>query len=323
MSDIHFTLKRDMERLMKFPSYIVDNIGWSLDKSIEDWDCIDIKDGRIIEINIEYQDIGNEEIKAICKVLPQGLQELNVYDNNIGPEGIKAMVLPPGLKKLNIANNAIGPEGIKKLVLPLGLQQLNLYSNNIGDKGIAELILPPGLKILNLGGNNICNKGLERLILPQGLKKLDLGDNNIDKEGIIKLKLPLGLIEINLIKNNICTEGVKRLILPPGLKTLHLSLNSIDEESAKRLILPPALQHLYIRNLFSNETHLIQYAKSVKGIKRYIPIKWYYEKTVQKEICRGLLFGVTTDQIFTFLQKIHGSKNIRRNIFEYFNVLLE
>ena len=75
--------------------------------------------------------------------------------------------------------------------------------------------------------------------------------------------------------------------------------------------------------MYKNEPYFILKAKTPEGIKRYAPIKKYYDfkkcKPIWKEICRGLLYGKSEDPIFRFLQKIQGTMNIRENILTYYN----
>ena len=147
----------------------------------------------------------------------------------------------------------------------------------------------------------------------------------IDSEGIKGLVLPPGLQELNLDLNNIGCEGAKGLVLPPGLQTLYFRNNKIGNEGAKGLILPPGLKELYFyeNNINIDIDKIFEQSKTPEGIKRYAPIKKYYDfmkcKPIWKEICRGLIFGETEVPIFRFLQKIHGSKNIRENILTFYN----
>ena len=115
--------------------------------------------------------------------------------------------------------------------------------------------------------------------------------------------LPISLQKLFIDSNNIGPNGAKRLILPPELKELDIRFNKIDNST--ELVLPPVLEKIFITH-FTNYDKLIQKAKSPEGIKRYAPIKKYYDfmkcKPIWKEICRGLLYSETKNPIFRFLQ---------------------
>ena len=128
-----YELYADAKCLLKCPDSIIDEMGWSLDKLIKDWEGVTVEDGRITELCLDNNEIGSEGAKGL--VLPPGLHTLDLYDNNIGIEGATGLVLPPGLQKLYLENNNIGFKGTKGLKLPAGLQELNLAYNNIGTEG--------------------------------------------------------------------------------------------------------------------------------------------------------------------------------------------
>jgi len=76
------------------------------------------------------------------------ITELNLYHNNIGPEGVK--YLSDGLKSNNtittlfLSNNNIGPEGVKHLSEALKsnttIAYLCLFNNKFGDTGVEFLL---------------------------------------------------------------------------------------------------------------------------------------------------------------------------------------
>lgn len=76
-----------------------------------------------------------------------------------------------------------------------------------------------------------------------------------------------------------------------------------NERKLKRLSIScNLLREYYINNEPKIKIHILRLIKSLRI-----------------EICRGLIFGKTENPIFRFLQTIHGSKNIRKNILTFYN----
>lgn len=297
------------------------------------------------ELDIESI-INNISVKLLIKSKDKRLKPL-IDDINIllkNPDSIKFImgwdlegrlidwecikIIDKRIRYINLEDNEFNSKDWKRLSLPSGLKILKLNTNNFGINDIKNLVLPSGLKKLSLSNNNIDNDFVKVLCkaLPLKLKYLSLRYNIIGDEGVKGLVLPPGLKELHLENNNIGDEGAKGLILPPGLKKLNLGGNNIGNEGVKGLRLPPKLRKLSLKNLHIDKKIKIlvkKRRKSPEGIKRYAPIKRYYDKIMSKpmqiEICRGLLYGETEDPIFRFLQKIHGSKNIIRNVLTSYN----
>ena len=152
--------------------------------------------------------------------------------------------------------------------------------------------------------------------------KLYLGFNNISDKSVKELIFPSGLQELSLRNNKIGDEGAKRLILPPGLQILNFIQNCISIDGALGIILPPGICSIYLCEMYKNEPYFILKAKIPEGIKRYAPIKKYYDfkrcKPIWKEICRRIIIwrdGRSNIQVFT--------KNTRNNEYQrkYLNVL--
>lgn len=286
----------DINILLKNPKTIKNSMNWCIYNSLDYWDG--------------FSSIKNRRIR-----------ELSFYDKINNIEGL---VLPEYLETLNISHNKIKIRGLK---LPNGLKELLLHTNKIDDDCIKDLVLPPALEKLDLCVNNISGKSMKYLKLPSTLKSLCISHNNIG-EGIIDLILPYGLDELDISEINLNNKILKTLKIPPNVKNLFLYNNDIDELGVKELILPLKIRTLCIfnKNLINQEElvkRLIRFAKSPEGIKRYISTQRYYDsirsKPIWKEICRGLIYGVTEDPIFRFLKKIHGAKNIRENILTFYN----
>ena len=127
------------------------------------------------------------------------LTELNLFDNNIGDDGAKAIAealkVNPVLNNLDLFNNSIGMEGAKAIAEALkvnpGLTILDLGNNSIGADGakaIAEALkVNAVLNTLELGDNSIGADGAkaiaEALKVNPVLTKLDLKGNNMGEAG--------------------------------------------------------------------------------------------------------------------------------------------
>ena len=133
------------------------------------------------------------------------LKKLYIYNNNIGPEGIK--LLADALKKnhtnilqgLYLYDNIIGDEGAKYIAKMLAdnktLQKIGLNDNNISDKGAqslaTSLLENTSLHTIDLGTNSIGDKGAQSiatsLVINTGIQEIYLDDNKIGDRGAEKL----------------------------------------------------------------------------------------------------------------------------------------
>ena len=208
--------------------------------------------GQLLRLSMQRNGFHTEGCAALAKVLPclPQLQELDVSDNDISPEGMK--VLTPALmhmplRDLKVAENDLGPEGARLLANVLSslpeLSYLDL-TDNVIRQGIADLVsadLPPTLTHLSLACNQIDDKGLQAIgtvlhKLPV-LKHLQLEENEISDEGIAKFAEHLtdakALVCLNLIRNRIGDLGCRDLLKPvsqmPSFQKLLLGENKIGE----------------------------------------------------------------------------------------------
>ena len=133
------------------------------------------------------------------------LKKLYIYNNNIGPEGIK--LLADALKKNNmnileglyLYDNIIGDEGAKYIAKMLAdnktLQKIGLNDNNISDKGAqslaTSLLQNTTLHTIDLGTNSIGDKGAQSiatsLVINTGIQEIYLDDNKIGDRGAEKI----------------------------------------------------------------------------------------------------------------------------------------
>jgi Ran GTPase-activating protein (RanGAP) involved in mRNA processing and transport len=238
--------------------------------------------GQLLRLSIQRNGFHTEGCAALAKVLPclPQLQELDVSDNDISPEGMK--VLTPALmhmplRDLKVAENDLGPEGARLLANVLSslpeLSYLDL-TDNVIRQGIADLVsadLPPTLTHLSLAGNQIDDKGLQAIgavlhKLPV-LKHLQLEENEISDEGIAKFAERLmdaqALVCLNLIRNRIGDLGCRDLLKPvsqmPLFQKLLLGENQIGEVGYEPMTLIATFIHQHIHHLLTHARIRVEY----------------------------------------------------------------
>jgi Ran GTPase-activating protein (RanGAP) involved in mRNA processing and transport len=238
--------------------------------------------GQLLRLSIQRNGFHTEGCAALAKVLPclPQLQELDVSDNDISPEGMK--VLTPALmhmplRDLKVAENDLGPEGARLLANVLSslpeLSYLDL-TDNVIRQGIADLVsadLPPTLTHLSLACNEIDDKGLQAIgavlhKLPV-LKHLQLEENEISDEGIAKFAEHLtdaqALVCLNLIRNRIGDLGCRDLLKPvsqmPSFQKLLLGENEIGEVGYEPMILIATFIHQHIHHLLTHAHKRVEY----------------------------------------------------------------
>ena len=130
------------------------------------------------------QKSGNTEIVNLSKDPSISTKSVSFAGEGLDDNTIGKIIplLKDGLENLNLEGNNIGLEGIKALLprIPLSIRKLNLYLNNINDSCIEELAkyvpLFVNLVELNLGFNKLSDSSFEMLIplLPPNLTILGL-----------------------------------------------------------------------------------------------------------------------------------------------------
>eukprot|EP00667_Euglena_gracilis_P030186 EG_transcript_41433 len=141
------------------------------------------------------------------------VQKVNVWRNDIGPEGAKALAealrTNATLREVNLSCNGIGDKGTVALAMALRtnsvVQKVNVWDNHIGPEGAKALAeaLPPAAPTLPLppgqgeeGGtkNTKTNCGPRQpqfmaLRMNATLREVDLGCNRIGDEGTVALAM--------------------------------------------------------------------------------------------------------------------------------------
>ena len=170
-------------------------------------------------------------LRGFMKTMPcdgHQLLRLEVHRNGFNTEGCKALaeVLQhlPQLQELNLSDNDINPDGMRSLAPMLTgskIQLLNFAENNLGNQGIRVLapVLSccPELRMLDLTDNQITN-GLEELVLslPRTLCQLLLASNKIRNTGVTSIAKALykwpSLKKLVLEENEISDDGIAVLV---------------------------------------------------------------------------------------------------------------
>ena len=181
------------------------------------------------------------------------LSGLNLYQNNIGDEGVKQLsnvIVKSQLRSLNIGSNNITGEGVQQLsnvLVKSQLSNLDLSYNDIGDevlKHLSNVLEDSQLSVLNLMGNIITGEGAQQLsnvLVKSQLSSLNLSYNDIGDEGVKHLSNVLEDSQLRILDlgcNDITDEGVKQLskvLQDSQLSVLQLVDNNITDEGVKQL----------------------------------------------------------------------------------------
>jgi len=106
---------------------------------------------------------------AACRDSRSEKLDLSRLGLNAVPESLLGLTW---LKRLNLRNNQIGPDGARALAALTGLTALNLSYNQIGDEGAQALAALTGLTALNLSGNGAID--LRPLMSLRKLERIEL-----------------------------------------------------------------------------------------------------------------------------------------------------
>jgi Ran GTPase-activating protein (RanGAP) involved in mRNA processing and transport len=182
------------------------------------------------------------------------IQKINLYWNKIGPEGAKYLSQAKGnLSELNLSENEIKAEGIKALADYLAFSQtlisLNLNRNNSYESSfslhVAEfLAISVSLEKIDLGNNFIGYDGIKSIFLAlrtntlSKLSEISLESNEIDNRATVLisdfLQIDSNLTSLNLTNNYLGPEGAQALTLAlkvnKSLKLLFLANNRLGND---------------------------------------------------------------------------------------------
>lgn len=190
------------------------------------------------KLNLSFQQLTSEDVVTI--VIPylnkhHEIKTLDLFCNNIGAEGTKALATIQTLTSLDVSDNNIGDEGAKALANMQTLTSLDVSLNNISDKGAKALAYLKNLEFLNVRFNNIGTDGAKYLSALHNLTFLNVKDNNIGAEGAIGISMLHKLTYLNASYNYFGKEGAIALAAKPALTAFDVSCNYIGEDAKKAL----------------------------------------------------------------------------------------
>lgn len=199
-------------------------------------------------------------IKELTRFTSNKITTLNLFDNNIGPDGAIALAKSsfPNLTTLYLSLNNIGFRGamaISNANFP-NLTQLYISGNDLGPDGAIAIAHAKfeKISILDISWNKIGSEGATAIAKAnfKNLRELNISKNNIGAKGakaIARAKFK-ELSVLYIYKNNIRDEGALALAEAGfrRLSTLDLSYNNIGDEGANAIAKAslPNLDALYL-----------------------------------------------------------------------------
>jgi uncharacterized protein (TIGR02996 family) len=179
------------------------------------------------------------------------LQELNLWHNQLRPEGVQALAGPvlERLEVLKLGGNWFGDDGaiaLSRLASP-NLRKLDLAGNQIRARGMQVLTgsaLLANVQYLDLRGNITLSDGLTALASSRFTTRLQtlllhfngIGDAGV--EALARSKHLSELVWVELIANRVTSSGARALAASPNLKRLarlQMERNDIDTPAQQAL----------------------------------------------------------------------------------------
>jgi|GEM_PF-1309230 hypothetical protein len=208
---------------------------------------------KIEKINLSYNDIGDNGVKAISEVdtineldFHNGLDGYGECYNHITYVGAKALA-NSSLKKLNIDGNLIGDDGIKFLSSNKTIVNLSAEDCGVSAEGAAALFKDNTALIkLNLKANNIEDNGLSTIASNHTLRELDLSDCKITPVGAKFIEDNDSLSRLQLSGNKI-SRGFCFLAKHSSLEFLGLNRCEISDSDLVGSNINNTLKELSLR----------------------------------------------------------------------------
>lgn len=186
--------------------------------------------------------------KILSLLFDHNITSLDLYKNNIGDAGVKALMRNANLTDLNLNENNIGDAGAQALAYNTTITSLKLHNNNISDVGAQALAHNTTLASLALGGNKITDIGAQALMGNTTLTILDLSYNYIRNINAEALANNASLTVLNLNYNTINNVGAQALAHNATLTKLYLIDNNIGDVGAQEFAHNTSLVSLNLRD---------------------------------------------------------------------------
>jgi Ran GTPase-activating protein (RanGAP) involved in mRNA processing and transport len=213
-------------------------------------------------LNLSSMGLRSEVFEAVCPVLPESLEELDLSENGLAGSVVAfAAALPRlrSLRSLNVSHTEMDATALSTVapVLPRTLTLLDLSFNKTNDRSVYASLaaaLPPRLLQLRMTDMTCDDECVAALAghLPPTLRELLLSNNEIGPKGITAFAstFPKALEVLCLRSNPLGDKGALALAghLPPTLRELLLTNTGIREEGINALAprLPRNLEALYL-----------------------------------------------------------------------------
>ena len=227
-------IHRDISKINRgtFLNYVIQDFLYFINKDLirfKEKFNINTADNNIIKLNLSGNNLGNEDLKILCKIKYRYLKELYLYDNNISDIKLLEKMECNLLEVLSLGYNKISDISILDKVKFINLRILYLYGNKIEDINTFEKVKFEQLKELDLCDNKISNIDVLDKVKFKRIKKLDLSVNKIEDIKILENVKFEKLEELDLSINKVSDINILEKVNFINLKSLDLSDNNISD----------------------------------------------------------------------------------------------
>lgn len=152
---------------------------------------------ELVGLDLSYCSLGDAGAAQLARARRwDGLRELSLDRNDLGPDGLEALMLAsfiPSLESLSLASNWLTDACAAQLSTPRlrSLHTLNLDANRLGDRGVRAMMesrwSAPRLRRLSLAANGLGPDAAQAIAwraFASPLESLELGRNMIGSRGL-------------------------------------------------------------------------------------------------------------------------------------------
>jgi uncharacterized protein (TIGR02996 family) len=226
--------------------------------------------GKLEKLNLCGCGLTSRSVRELARIVMPALRHLNLSQNHLGDEGLRALASAPYLSQLtelHLGFPDAGAEGIKALAdanpASLRMLQIALRFDQRSAKAFAALCSCPLLKALVLYSPDASVgqllKAVAEVPVRAPLTQLHLCQTDIGDRGVQLLSKSQALSLLRTLElwgNKIGPGGAKALGTSPHLKELRklrLSFNQLGDEGLARLVSSPSPPPLIWLDLQSND----------------------------------------------------------------------